>query len=305
MPVTNVTNSTDDASTSVTAQRDWLILVLVAVACLVLAVLGLVVNVTFLHKEDEDEERPPRFRKSSRAAATFLATAVCCGGSRFISVLDLFTDVVFAKALRSKGHPNYHAVAVVIVVLPFAALYGLVGHIFVKKAESKPDLPTEGKHVSSCRLWLNKRSRTQLILLWLLLGWFAIVATELLLFTYFLLVPDMAKAVLGYKTRQVKHKYLSKSVFVVRTVGVFVWFEDYLINYGRLRVITEVLFEGVPFLLLYAYVLFVGKNESIQRVHPLRRRSRHAHLQHRSRVACPKHFSAQVLGPGVQCRHGQ
>ena len=85
-----------------------------------------------------------------------LLTTLYIGSSRYVSVLDLFTDVIFAKELKAKGHPNYHTFAVVILILPFAALYLLVGYVFVEKYSKM------------------KESRTQLILLWLFLGWFVI-----------------------------------------------------------------------------------------------------------------------------------
>ena len=178
MNATNGTSATD-ASAAADTQRDWAILAYVAVACMVLALPGLTVNVAFLHEEDKQEYRTQRYRKSYKAAAMLLLTILYIGSSRYVSVLDLFTDVIFAKELKAKGHPNYHTFAVVILILPFAALYLLVGYVFVEKYSKM------------------KESRTQLILLWLLLGWFVIAATELLLFTYFLLVPNMAKAVLG------------------------------------------------------------------------------------------------------------
>ena len=250
MNATNGTSATD-ASAAADTQRDWAILAYVAVACMVLALPGLTVNVAFLHEEDKQEYRTQRYRKSYKAAAMLLLTILYIGSSRYVSVLDLFTDVIFAKELKAKGHPNYHTFAVVILILPFAALYLLVGYVFVEKyAKEEPEEKEEEE-----TLWLEKRSRTQLILLWLLLGWFVIAATELLLFTYFLLVPNMAKAVLGYEKQTVNN--------IDRTVGIFVWFEDYLVNYGRLRVITEILFEGLPFLVFYAYVLFYKKEESL------------------------------------------
>ena len=115
------------------------------------------------------------------------------------------------------------------VVLPFVAMFAFVGYAFVK--DERKNARDHDKFLATVKACVG----------WLFVGPFVIVLSELLLFSWFLFVRE---------------RHLSKGVlwFDGNGVGVPFWFEDYMVNYLRLRLIVEVAFEGLPFL---SFLFFV------------------------------------------------
>ena len=154
--MSNATNSTLTTELITTAAGTYAGMVAVGLV-------GLFINYGYLVA---DGKKPAKL-------ALFLARAVWVMATRTLSPFDVFTDAVFASDLDKRGHPNYSAVATFIVCLPFLAMWGLVGYVFVQKY----------KDTTSRAVWL--------IPFWLLCGLPFVVLTELFLFSYLLLVPDL------------------------------------------------------------------------------------------------------------------
>ena len=221
----NASNNGSNGSNAVAGAAQFLpsagvltVLLTIVSCCLVVGVCGLVVTYRYI-------------RKNSKLAAVRLCSLCGYGTSllRLVGVGDLGTDIALTDAMFSGGHPNYGRICLLFVVLPFVAMFAFVGYAFVQR--QREDARGPDKFLTTVKACV----------LWLCVGPFVIVLSELLLFSWFLFVRD---------------RHLSKGVlwFDGNGVGVPFWFEDYMVNYLRLRLIVEVAFEGLPFL---SFLFFV------------------------------------------------